>query len=252
MWSTHNIILMMVVVFLMGVGISFAEITTDTLSETLPTTATVSESSATGAKEQALEFLEKLEEKYEDVETISGEFSQLKRSTVFLEEIKSQGIFYFKKPGRFRCDYLPPNESINLVVNDTAWLYVPEIKQVEKYYFGKSATKVQRLNQMLLGFGISVEDVKEVYDVKRVKEKEEDTNTIAIQFVLREENPDVNFESVTIWFDRETLLVKKIYVDEVGDDETIIDIKKIDLNPEISDALFRPMFPGDVEIIEHY
>ncbi|MCX7766609.1 MAG: outer membrane lipoprotein carrier protein LolA, partial [Candidatus Sumerlaeia bacterium] len=93
------------------------------------------------AEPEALTFLSKLETKYKQIEMISGEFKQLKRSTLFLEEISSQGRFYFKKPGKFRCDYLPPNESVNIIVDNTAWIYVPEIKQVEKYYLGKSSSK---------------------------------------------------------------------------------------------------------------
>ncbi|MCD6385611.1 outer membrane lipoprotein carrier protein LolA [Candidatus Sumerlaeota bacterium] len=225
--------------------------TTPTLAIDNKTTKTLTPKDDAEAQREAIKILRQLEEKYKKIETITGEFKQLKRSTVFLEEIKSQGVFYFKKPGKFRCDYLPPNESINWIIDDTAWLYVPEIKQAEKYYFGKSGSKVQRLNQMLLGFGISVNDLLEVYEVKTV-EKDPEKHTIAILFRLRKPSPDVNFESITIWFDTETLFVKKIYIDEVGDDETIIDIKEIKLNKRISDTLFRPFFPKDVEIIEHY
>lgn len=227
------------------------EKTTSTLPIDIKTTKSLTPKDNAEAQKEAIKILQQLEEKYKTIETITGEFKQLKRSTIFLEEINSQGVFYFKKPGKFRCDYLPPNESINWVVDDTAWLYVPEIKQAEKYYFGKSGSKVQRLNQMLLGFGISVNDLLEVYEVKTV-EKNPEEHTIAIQFRLRQPSDEVNFESITIWFDTKTLFVKKIYIDEIGDDETIIDIKKIELNKRISDTLFRPFFPKDVEIIEHY
>jgi outer membrane lipoprotein-sorting protein len=203
------------------------------------------------SRDRAIKLLRELEDKYRDVTTISGQFSQLKRNAAFMEEIKSQGVFYFKKPGRFRCEYLPPNESIYILANDIAWLYVPEIKQVEKVYMGQQATKVERLNQLLLGFGVSVSDVLDVYEVEMAEEKKEN-NTVAIKFTLLKPTPDVNFESVTIWFNIEGKAANRVYLDEVGEDETIIDLKETKVNEEISDALFRPFFPPDVEIIEHY
>ena len=202
-------------------------------------------------EERAMAFLEKLEVKYREVTTIQGEFQQLKKNVYFREEIKSQGVFYFKKPGKFRCDYLPPNESIYILANDTAWLYVPEIKQVDKVYMGQRTSRVERLNHMLLGFGVSVQDVREVYAVETVDSGDE-KNSVAIKFTLLKPNPDVNFESITIWFDNESLAAKKVYIDEIGEDETIIDLKEIKVNTNISEALFRPFFPKDVEIIEHY
>lgn len=202
-------------------------------------------------EQEALTFLSKLEEKYKQIEMISGEFKQLKRSTLFLEEINSQGRFYFKKPGKFRCDYLPPNESVNIIVDNTAWIYVPEIKQVEKYYLGKSSSKVVQLNQLLLGFGASVKDIQEVYAIK-VVEKDDANNSLVIKFILREPSEELNFEAITIWFNTKELMVKKVLIDEMGDDETIIEITRVELNKPIAESLFRLYFPKDVEIIEHY
>ncbi len=251
--NMHRITRTIYVIILLSIVATGLCATTTTVTSSITDSDTPTTPSEVSGEEDAtaIEFLEKLEAKYQDVTTVKGEFQQVKRSTIFLEEIKSQGVFYFKKPGKFRCDYLPPNESVNIVVDNTAWLYVPEIKQVEKYYFDRSGNKVQRLNQMLLGFGISVEDVLEVYEIELV-EKHTGEQRIVIKFILKEDAPKVNFESVTITFNTQTLEVTKIYIDEVGNDETYIDIKKIELNEWISDAQFRPFFPQDVEIIEHY
>ena len=214
------------------------------LEATTPTRTVV-----TSPEDEAIRFLKMIEVRHGDVRTVVGRFEQLKRSKVFLEEIKSTARFYFKRPGKFRCDYFPPNESINLVVNGIAWLYVPEIKQVEKYRLAETGSKVDRLNQLLLGLGVSVKDILEVYDV-RLKEKSD--KEIAIEFRLKEPEEGINFEAVTIWFDRKELLPRRIYIDELGDDETFITIKKLELNASVSDSLFKPLFPKDVEIIEHY
>jgi len=198
---------------------------------------------------EAVTLLQKLEEKNADVDTIIGQFDQVKQSTLFLEEIQSQGKFYFQKPDKFRCDYLPPNESENLIVGNTAWLYVPEIKQVEKYQFSSDVNSVERLNRMLLGFGVSTADVLDVYHVTVLKD-ESSKGVTALRFTPLRKEPTVGFNKVIIWIDEKHLLPEKIVIDEESGDQTVITMTQIRLNRKISDKIFQPAFPPDVEIIE--
>jgi outer membrane lipoprotein carrier protein len=206
-------------------------------------------SSTVAQDEQVVKILQRLEEKNREVKTIIGTFEQLKVSKLFLEEIHSRGTFYFEKPGKFRCDYFPPNESVNLIIGDTAWLYVPEIKQVDKYRFAEEGSKMQRLNQMLLGFGVSPADVLEVYRVT-YNEPGKNARTFSLVFVPKKQEEKLNFTSITIWFDAERFLPQKIKMDDESGDETTITIEKIETNKKIDQSLFKPEFPEGVEIIE--
>lgn len=197
----------------------------------------------------AVALLKKLEEKNADVDTIIGQFDQVQQSTLFLEEIQSKGRFYFQKPEKFRCDYLPPNESQNWIVGNTAWLYVPEIKQVEKYQFPSDVNSVERLNRMLLGFGVSTTDVLDVYNVTVLKE-ESSKGVTALQFTPLRKEPTVEFDKVTVWINEKQLLPEKIVIDEESGDQKVITITQIRLNRKIPDTIFQPVFPPDVEIIE--
>ena len=82
-------------------------------SEALPTTDTVA---------RGIGVLRLLENKYRETKTFFGEFNQLKVSELFLEEIRSKGRFWYEKPGRFRCEYLPPDAQVNLIVDDKAYV----------------------------------------------------------------------------------------------------------------------------------
>jgi outer membrane lipoprotein-sorting protein len=197
----------------------------------------------------AIALLKKLEEKNADIDTIIGQFDQVKQSSLFLEEIHSQGRFYFQKPEKFRCDYLPPNESENWIIGNTAWLYVPEIKQVEKYQFSTEASSVERLNRMLLGFGVSTADVLDVYHVGVVKE-ERSKGVTALRFIPLKKEPTIGFSQVTIWINEKQLLPEKIVIDEESGDQTVITMTQIRLNRKIPERTFQPVFPPDVEIIE--
>lgn len=206
-------------------------------------------------QQNARAFLKIVEQKHAKIDTVWGEFEQRKESKLFLENIYSRGKFYFKKPGKFRCDYLPPNESQNLVISDTWYIYVPEIKQVEIYHFDKTESKIRKLNQMLLGFGVSVEDVEEVYDIHQTKEGE-DSSLVRIDFIPKENEEDYSMDAITIKFDRKTLLPTELLISEEGGDRTEIFMKKgkIYLNKKLDDSYFKPRFLEyeDVEIIEQY
>ncbi len=201
-------------------------------------------------KEQSIQFLKKLQEKNKTITTIEGKFNQIKNQKLFLEEIKSEAVFYFKKPGKFRCDYLPPNEMINYLIDNTAYMYVPENKQVDKYIFNSEGSQIKQLNQMLLGFGVSVEDIEKVFDTDMDNTLADNEKQTVIIFSSKEKDTSVNINRIHIWFDNETLKPIKVINYEDSGDETIIELKKIEYNVKISDDKFVPKFPKDVEIIE--
>lgn len=201
-------------------------------------------------KDEALEFLKKLEAKNKDVKTIEGKFSQVKNQKIFLEEIKSEGVFYFKKPGKFRCDYLAPNEMINYLIDNVAYMYVPENKQVDKYTFNSEGSQIKQLNQMLLGFGVSVNDIDKVFNYEIDSSLTDKKDERALVLVPKEKDKGVGISRVHLWFDSATLTPKKILSFEESGDETTITIKDIKVNKGIPDDKFIPKFPKDVDIIE--
>lgn len=200
---------------------------------------------------QGLDLLEKLEAKYKETLTFYGEFRQKKISTLFLEEIDSNGQFWYQKPGRFRCEYLPPNQQVNLILDDKAYVYIPEIKQVEIYHFKPQDSPVKKLNQMLLGFGVSVKDVLDVYDVHTVPQ-EETAAKFVLQFLLKKKEEGLNFEKIIMWLDKENLQpLRLVFIEpQPTRDETQIDLKNLEFNKKIKPQVFKPDFPKDAEVIE--
>ena len=118
---------------------------------------------------KAIEVLKRLEKEQEKVNTLEVSFYQIRTSGLMLEDIFSEAIFYYKIPDKFRCDYLPPDESINLITGNTAYIYTKEINQVEKYDL-TSETEVKKLmSQILIGYGGSVEKLSQDFDIKSFK-----------------------------------------------------------------------------------
>jgi len=199
------------------------------------------------------ELLTLLETRYKETQTYQGEFDQVKKSEVFLEEVRSKGKFWYQRTGRFRCEYLPPNAQVNLILDNMAYMYIPEIKQVEVYHFKSSDSAVKKLNQMLLGFGASVKDVLEVYDVRWLQE-EETPEAFALIFkpihqsTTEEEN--FQFEAIKIWVKKDALLPSRLVFIETGGDRTEVTLTNVEFNKKIKDSVFKPDFPKDAEVIE--
>lgn len=209
------------------------------------------EAPTTDTAARGLALLQKLEAKYKETLTFYGEFQQKKISKLFLEEIDSNGQFWYQKPGRFRCEYLPPNQQVNLILDDVAYVYIPEIKQVEVYRFKPQDSPVKKLNQMLLGFGVSVKDVLDVYEVHTVPQ-EETAASFVLQFLLKKKEEGLNFDKIKIWVDKENLQpLRLIFIEpEPNRDETQIDVKNLEFNKKIKPQVFKPDFPKDAEVIE--
>lgn len=196
---------------------------------------------------EAVKTLRLLEKKYKEVTTFSGEFTQIKKSEVFLEEISSKGKYFYKKPRSFRCDYLSPNESENLFINDMAWVYVPELKQVEKYYVGSNDNPGKGVNQMLIGFGVSTDKLLKEYFIT-IKDNSE--KIIGVSLIPKKNGENKQTKEVIVWINKEKITPDKFKIIENNGDVTEITMMNINVDVKLDENLFKPSFPKGVEIIE--
>jgi len=196
----------------------------------------------------ALDFLAKMEAKNADLTTLHGTFVQVRKNEMFLEEIKSTGEFWYSKPDKFRCDYNEPTKAIFYLLGDTAMFYTPEIKQVEQVRLeqGDSAP----IHQMLVGFGLSLGKITEVFDVKLSDDQPEDSRILSIDFISKDETRTMGFQSIIVQFDQTRLEPMALTIYE-GEDLVSIELKETEKNVKIDGEKFEPEFPDDVEIIPY-
>lgn len=209
-----------------------------------------------------LEILRALETRHASVVTVRGTFDQLKVSEIFLEEIKSKGTFWFKKPDQFRCDYEPPDEMTNLILRDSIYVYVPSIEQCEVYRFASDRERDQQLHSMVLGFGFKTEELIADY----VIESSEDAGPLRDELAAAGRDaaaavllhlmplPDAGdtspFTHLKLWIDKDTLLPEKVWFEDYNGDKTTIEIRTIDLNTAVEPSRFAPSFPPGTEFID--
>jgi outer membrane lipoprotein-sorting protein len=191
-----------------------------------------------------------------DLETLSGTFSQRKRSELFMEDIESTGTFRCRRPDMFRYDYDPSETtgaSTYWFVGDTTWVYVPELKQAEVYLNAPG----QEIGNLMIGLDGAVNRLRETHWVRLMPASPEDEalgESIAHLHLVPQPGAEASqYLSADLWIDQVALLPVQLKLVEESGDETTIRIEAMNLNPSLEDTVFDPLasIPSDTEIIEN-
>lgn len=196
----------------------------------------------------AVEFLRRVEEKNQETTALKAEFDQTRVETGFMDDepIRSKGRFWYQSPDKFHAVYESENDSEIWMIDNKLISYVPGIKQVD--IIPQPTGDDAPMNQMLLGFGVKVEKIKNLFDISQssyqVKEGE-----IAIRFKSKDLERTMGYAVITIYFDKEKVVPKRIVLADAAQTITV-KLKDVEFNPEIDDGVFVPDWPGDVDVID--
>lgn len=211
-------------------------------------------------------ILKELEAKHADLKTVQAEFGQVKTWQDF-DAIKSRGKLFIEqsdreKAGRLRYELegekgeeekIKP--TITLFVNNTLYDYTPFHKQVEKITYHDENEARERLRMLLLGFGVSSQEILDSYNVEKAGDVPESAKTdkalTGLLFTPLKPEVRKTLVSVSVWLDRGTLLPHCIRIEEVSGDVTTIAIRSLKLNEPIEASLFEPKWPSDVEVNDY-
>ncbi len=202
------------------------------------------------ADTKALATLQALEERYRDVRTVKGKFSQITVDTTFGEKIESQGTFLLKKPNRLRVDYAPPHATTLLISDGYSYRYVPQLKQVERYRIDPANTLVQT-NYMLLGFGAATQDVLRAYQVSSDSSQRLPAGHTAL--VLKPRHPDeAPFKNIRMVVDTKARVPVEFHVTQLDGTQVVVKIAtdELQVGAPIEDRFLRPAFPPDAQIVD--
>ncbi len=221
-------------------------------ASTAPTTATAPLASPPAAQQDnSRAFLRRPAETNAPPRSLRARFTQLRVDESFLDEVKSAGEFIYMAPSRFRADYAGVGNKIAastvFITEDRMYNYVPEQKQVDVVELPKGNSAA--VHQLLLGFGVKVDKILEVFDVRQLRE-DVPPGKVRIEFSSRDRKRTLNYAKVTITFDGARLL-PEVLVLEDPESRTTISLTAIELNPDLDAGLFVPKFPPGVDIIEH-
>jgi outer membrane lipoprotein-sorting protein len=214
-----------------------------------PTTATFTTPTLPAVRET----LSRITARHADIKTLIIEFQQTKIWEAFGDEIKSEGRLYLQKPRSMRCEYFQPDPSVILFGNNKFMQYTPKLKQVDSFTYESDEEAQARFRLLMLGFGLSGDEILKSYYVKEYPQKatKQETSPITLDFIPT--NPYIRKVTrlVRVWFDPESLFPRKIRIEEISGDVILIDIKGRNLNVDIEPERFKAQWPKGTTVLEH-
>jgi len=181
---------------------------------------------------------ENLDHFFEEVRTYSARFQQVVLDESFNPIEESAGRVTIKRPGRFRWDYEPPNETRIISNGEKVWIYDVELEQVTVRAYEEALGNTPAA---LLAGGAEISEEFEVSDLGEVNGP-----LHWVRMVPKAE--DVGFEDIRIGFEDGRLRVMEL-VDGLGQ-TTRITMTDGAENPAIPDARFRFTPPDGVDVID--
>ncbi len=203
-----------------------------------------------------LRMLQELELARAGDKTFHVSFKQVRRDEAFEEDILSSGEMWFARgkegEDKFRVDYADPTPEIIIITPEAVWDYIAEMSQVDYYQFEDPVQYRQQMETILLGFGSSVEQLVERYEMQasadeapaaaELKQMGLDPQTRALLLVrprpkYLETSP---FKEMKLVVDKATQLPEKIWYLDPQENPVTIQIERVERNVEIDARMFSP------------
>ncbi|HUO94668.1 MAG TPA: outer membrane lipoprotein chaperone LolA [Steroidobacteraceae bacterium] len=179
--------------------------------------------------------LARLEQGLAKLQSVRAEFVQdlLNKDGTSAEH--AAGTLYLKKPGRFRWDYSQPKQLIVCDGTDL-WLYDPELEQAT---VKRVRDTLSQTPAMLLSGEAKVQDGFRVKDGGSAAGLD--------WIVLTPRADDTDFREIRLGFAGD-LLRRLEFADKLNQ-RTAIELKRLERNVEIPEALFKFIAPPGVDVI---
>ena len=179
------------------------------------------------------EVLSLMEEKGKKVETLTADFTQVKRFSLFDDEHRSRGKIYYKRGGRMAWHYAPPDSNEVYLNDGVAWTYIPDIKQIQKIELGRD----YKISTLMIGFGVPATELRKNFTISLVGEDE--GGAVVLDFVPKNAEIAAMLEKIRVWLDREKMVPVKTEQFERSKDTTVFEFSDIAIHRPIKDSFFK-------------
>jgi outer membrane lipoprotein carrier protein len=188
------------------------------------------------APQTAHDLLSKVNERYQTISTIQGNFTQQTcvKASGFCQEFRGQ--FYIKRLNLFRLDVTWPESQ--LIVSDGAilWTYVESAKKVYKADVTKSQTVFSPFELL--------QNYEARYEYRLLPEEE---NLYVLRLVPKLQSPLIN--DLRLLIDPSSFSIKKFKIIDGMENEMVFSLSKIKYNRQITNDFFTFTPPPGVEVM---
>lgn len=186
-----------------------------------------------------LEFIVlRLEDKYNNISTITAEFTQETVSKAFGTRHVSTGTVYLKKPGKMRWMFFSPTRD-ELVSNGAkVWFYQQDLSQVVEESVGPSGN-------IATNFLSGVVNLRRHFLLKLTSETE---SSYVIE--LTPTVPQTAARKISLEIDRFDMSVQRTVVEDLFGNITTVTFSNVFPNAAISDSFFEFKVPPGVRVLK--
>jgi len=185
------------------------------------------------------DIIEEVQDLYEDIEYFSAEFIQKEQFKLTGSENETTGKIYIKNGTKYR---LETEDHVVVTDGKSVWSYSPHNNRV-------IIDNIKEGDASVLPRDMLFKYPKNHFSDLLKEEKIGESNFYVIKMTPKE---DVHgyVKSMKIWVDTESYLINKIEYDDLNDNTSSFEIKKMDIKSNLSDSLFIFNSPPQSETID--
>ncbi|MBN1273692.1 MAG: outer membrane lipoprotein carrier protein LolA [Candidatus Aminicenantes bacterium] len=179
-------------------------------------------------------ILSKLEEKFNETDTVSCSFTQTKQISQLKEKIVTEGKLYFKKPHYLRMEHSGGENLIIYCNGEKIWLEDLDLKEVEIFEFKQTGTD-SRLSRFLPPvFSRNAEELKKDFFIQLLEDR---GGPSRLEIKPR---PGTGYSFLSLKFDVGSLSrLQRMKILYANGDWTEMTFRNWKSHPEISDYFFE-------------
>ena len=210
---------------------------------------------ALAASDPGLEkIMSKMDETAAKFHTAQANFTWTTFNSVVNEESGRQtGKIYFQHNGNeteMAADIDPPDAQQVIFSKGKIQLYKPQTGTVNVY--DASAHREEFETFLVLGFGVSGDDMRKSFDVTYGgEEKIDGTDTAKLELVPKSDKMKQHFPQITLWINPQTGISVQQKLMETNGDYRLAKYSGIKLGEKIPAKMFQLKTSGQVKIVNH-
>jgi len=201
-------------------------------------------SAGTEKKPKLKNILDNLQSRYDEVNAIQADFEQISKIVNVEGNFTGKGRVYFQKPGKMRWEYTGSDKQLVVSDGKKIWFYRPKdrqviVDQITQAFSGKTPVN------FLMGIG----NLKKDFEINLLEgEKEGKSRDFQLELVPKDQMPDV--KKIILSVSPDDYLVRDIRVYDFFLNLNQITLKKLKVNPDLSDKLFDFSPPKGVKVVQ--
>lgn len=195
-------------------------------------------SKASYALEAAL-IINAMQARYEKISTVTASFNQ-EVSTQTGGVLKSEGNFFFKKPGRMKWLYTSPEKDVVVSNGKTLWVFQPDLNQVIEKPMEAGA------GALVMAFLSGLGELKYEFEITLAPVKDDASNHV-LNLEPKKTHPGI--KHMVMELDKKTLIVIKTVVEDHLGNTTAITFSRLKTDVPIKDSFFEYRPPKGATVV---